>query len=342
MKRLFLLLLIVLLALPLIPQSSVAQDDDTTTIRLAVIPVLDTLPFFIAQEAGYFAEEGVNVEFLPVTSGIERDQLIQAGEADAMLTDIPGVGFFNEARTRVQIVYTSRVATEDGPVFRILAAPGSDISSPADLANVPIGVSEATIIEYLTYRLLQSEGIDDIRTIVIPAIPTRFQLLMSNELDAATLPDPLAQAAIEAGATQILDDTRFAEDGFSQSVLVFTTGFIDDNPDAVAGFLRAWDRAVADLNTDPDAYRDLFLENTAVPESVENTYTIPPFPRGEITSELVWDDYMDWMLDLDIIEDVPSYEDAVNPDFLPDVPDDAMADEDMTDNPDATVEPAEE
>lgn len=340
MKRIVLLLLVALIALPALPQrTSTAQD--TTTVRLAVIPVLDTLPFFIAQEAGYFVEEGIEIEFLPVTSGIERDQLIQAGEADAMLTDIPGVGFFNEVRVRVQIVYTSRVATEDGPVFRILAAPGSDISSPADLANVPIGVSEATIIEYLTYRLLQDEGIEDIRTITIPAIPTRFQLLMANEIDAATLPDPLAQAAIEAGATQILDDTRFAEGGFSQSVLVFTTGFIDDNPDAVAGFIRAWDRAVADLNADPEAYRELFLENTAVPESVQNTYIIPPFPRGEITSEEVWDDYMAWMLDLNIIEDVPAYADSVNANFLPEIAEDSDNGELEADDAAATVEPTE-
>lgn len=318
MKRLVLLALWIVLALPLLPQTSRAQED-STTIRLVVIPVLDTLPFFIAQDAGYFADEALDIEFLPVASGIERDQLIQAGEADAMLTDIPGVGFFNEVRTRVQVVYTSRVSTEEGPVFRILAGPDTDIETPQDLANVPIGVSEATVIEYLTYRLLQNEGVTAIRTIAIPAIPTRFQLLMSGELDAATLPDPLAQAAIEAGATPIIDDTVFAEDAFSQSVLVFTRGFIDANPEAVAAFVRAWDRAVADLNADPNAYRDLFLENTVVPESVENTYTIPPFPRGQITTEAVWEDYMEWMLELDIIEDVPDYEASVNADFLPEI-----------------------
>lgn len=340
MKRLVLLLLLLPLALPQTSPSR-AQDDAPTTIRVALIPVLDTLPFFIAQEAGYFAAEGLNIEFLPVASPIERDQLIQAGEADAMLTDIPGVGFFNEARTRVQIVYTSRVATAEGPVFRILAAPGTDISRPQDLNNVPIGVSEATIIEYLTYRLLEAQGVDAIRTIAIPAIPTRFQLLMAGELDAATLPDPLAQAAIEAGATLITDDTLFAEAGYSQSVLVFTQTFIEDEPAAVAAFLRAWDRAVADLNADPEAFRDLFLENTTVPESVENTYIIPPFPRGQITSEAVWDDTMQWMQDLRIIEDIPAYSDSVNPAFVPDLPEDESDEDNGEAAPEATADLSE-
>lgn len=330
MRRSICVMLPVLLLMAIILPSNIGTAQDNTEINVAVIPVLDTLPFFIAEEAGYFEDEGLDVEFILVTSGIERDQLIQTGDADAMLTDIPGVGFFNEVRTRVQIVYTSRVALEDGPIFRILAAPDSGYETPEDLSGVPIGVSEATIIEYLTYRLLGNADVEDIETTAVPSIPTRFQLLMSGELEAATLPDPLAQAAIEAGATLILDDTEPGTRNFSQSVLVFTKSFIDDEPEAVAAFLRAWDMAVVDLNEDPEAYRELFLEKTIVPETVEDTYEIPPFPRDLITSEDVWDDYMDWMLDQKIIEEAPRYDNSVNPDFLPnqsepalDVPDDA-------------------
>jgi NitT/TauT family transport system substrate-binding protein len=331
-KSLSLLSLCLILTLPWLSPTTGQAQDDTIRVRVAVIPVLDTLPLFIAQDAGYFEAEGLDVELIPVTSGIERDQLIQAGEADAMLTDIQGVGFFNEVRTRVQIVYTSRVALEAGPLFRILAAPDSGIDTPQKLAAVPIGVSEATVIEYLTWRLLENAGVEDIETQAIPAIPTRFQLLMAGELKAATLPDPLAQAAIEAGAIPILDDSIFAEEEFSQSVLVFTQDFINDEPEAVAAFLRAWDAAVVDLNADPEAFRQLFLEKTVVPEIVRDTYVIPPFPRGLITSEAVWDDTMDWMLEHEILEDKPAYADSVNPAFMPDIP------ELPADNPEATEE----
>ncbi|NJL94617.1 MAG: ABC transporter substrate-binding protein [Anaerolineae bacterium] len=296
-----------------------AQAQNPTEIRLAVIPVLDTLPLFIAQEAGYFEEEGLTVELIPVASPPERDALIQAAEADGMVTDIQGVGFFNEARTRVQVVYTTRVALEDGPVFRILAAPESGLRTPADLEGVSIGVSENTIIEYLTDRLLEAEGVAGYTTEAVPAIPVRFQLLMAGELQAATLPDPLAQAAIEAGAVLIVDDTQFAESEWSQSVLVFRAEFVQEQSEAVAAFIRAWDRAVQDLNADPEAYRAIFLENVPVPETVQETYSIPPFPRGLITSEAAWEDAMAWMLDNAILDEAPTYADSVNPAFLPEI-----------------------
>jgi NitT/TauT family transport system substrate-binding protein len=313
MRRLLLGLVLIALVGNLAPLA--AQDD--STLRLAVIPVLDTLPLYIAEQNAYFEEAGVDVEFIPVASPVERDQLIVTGEADGMITDVPGVALFNQDETRVQIVYTTRVSLPEGPIFRLLAAPNSDITSPADLAGVPIGVSEGTIIEYLTFRMLEAEGVSDIATEPVPAIPVRFQLLMAGELKAATLPDPLAQAAIQLGAKLITDDSQFAESEIAQSVLVFSAKFIDENPELVSGFILAWDKAVAELNADPEAYRALFLERVQVPEPVQATYAIPAFPQALITSESVWEDTLAWMESQDLLESAPAYEDSVNPAFVP-------------------------
>lgn len=317
MKRIFLSLL--LLSVLLLAGAPFSHAQDAPTINVAVLPVLDTLPLFIAKEQGYFEAEGLKVELVPVASPIERDQLIQADEAQAMVTDIPGVAFFNADEIRVQIVYTSRVAQPDAPVFRILAAPDSDLKTPADVAGYGIGVSEGTVIEYLTYRLLEGAGVDDIVTEAVPQIPVRFQLLMEGSLLAATLPDPLAQAAIGGGAIPIIDDTSLPDPTYSQSVLVFTKAFIDANPQIVTAFVKAWDRAVVDLNTNAEAFRELLLENVTVPEPLQATYQVPPFPRGLITSEEIWADYMAWMIEREIIEQAPAYEDSVNPAFLPEI-----------------------
>ena len=46
------------------------------TVRLALLPILDALPMYVAEEQGYFEEENLTVEFIPVTSAAERDQVI--------------------------------------------------------------------------------------------------------------------------------------------------------------------------------------------------------------------------------------------------------------------------
>ncbi len=294
-------------------------DAELETLRMALIPVLDVLPFFIAQEEGYFAEEGVLVEFVPASSALEREQLLIAGEVDGMLTDVIGPAITNAAEPAVKIVAISRRAYEDAPLFRLLAAPGSGVEDARDLAGVAIGISENSVIQYLADRLLESEDLaaEDIVYESVPSIPTRFALMMEGQLGASILPDPLASAAIEAGAILVIDDTVFVEEVLSQSVLSFSADVLAQKPDTVRAFLRAWYRAVDDLNANPNDYRQLLLDNTSVPESVQDTYTIPPFPEPAITSEAVWDDVNAWLLSRGIIEAPAAYADSVDASYLP-------------------------
>ncbi len=93
-------------------------------------------------------------------SAQERDVLIQTGQADGMLTDLISNGLLNKESVKVKAVYTARRPYPNAPVFRILAGPQTNIKSPADLKGVPIGISQNTVIEYLTDRMLEAEGLE--------------------------------------------------------------------------------------------------------------------------------------------------------------------------------------
>lgn len=286
------------------------------TLNMALLPILDVLPFYVAQENGYFEEEGVQIELIPIQSAPERDALLQSGEADGALTDLQSVVFFNQDSPQVQVVAKARKAYPEFPHFRIVAAPGFEVATPEDMANVPVGISENTIIDYLNDRLLTAWGVPEENIVIeaVPAIPVRFELLLSGQLNAALLPDPQAQAAIAAGGSLIVDDAEFPD--FSQSVLAFTTAAIESKPETIEAFMRAWNRAVADINADRDAFRNVLIENTRVPESIQDTYNIPQFPEGEITSEAEWADVVEWAQANELLDAPVSYESSVNTQFV--------------------------
>ncbi len=315
MKRALLLILICIFAAgcggkapPGAPQIVATDLPDDVVLRIGVLPILDALPLYIAEEAGYFAAEGMSVEIVAAASALERDSLMQAGELDAMLTDVIATILFNRGDAPVKIGAVAFRAAGDAPQFRILAAPAAKIESPGDLAGVPVGGSANSVIAYVLDRMLTDAGLvtKEITLEPVPAIPVRFEMLMGGDLRAAILPDPLAQAAIEAGAALVLDDSQYP--AYSQSVISFRADFLDANPEAAAGFLRAWMRAAADLNADPESYRALFLERANVPESVQETYIIPPFPLNEITTEAEWEDAAAWLLAEELIEGAPPYD----------------------------------
>ncbi len=286
-------------------------------LKLALIPVLDTIPIFIAQQNSYFAEQGIEVEVIPVKSAQERDVFIQTGQADGVLTDLPGVGLLNKEAVKVKAIYTARRPFPDAPLFRFLASPGSDITTPADLKGVPIGISNNTIIEYLTDRILAAEGLrpEEIAKIEIGAITVRFEQLMNGNIKAAVLPDPLAQGAIAAGAKLVVDDVKYSN--YSQSVLVFAADTLRAKPNTVRKFLVAWEKAVAELNANPERYRGVLIEQGRVPPSIQDSYKMPPFPGRGLPTEDQVADVVAWLKAKGLVTRDLSYADMVDTTFLP-------------------------
>jgi NitT/TauT family transport system substrate-binding protein len=296
------------------PQS---QSSESVKLRIAVLPILDALPMYVAQANNYFEEQGVEVEFVPVSSAAERDQVMTAGQADGMINDLVSTVLYNQDTTQIQIVSFARTATPEFPQFRILAARDSGISEVDDLKGVEIGISEGSVIEYTTDRLLEAEGFSplDIVTIAVPSIPVRMSLLDSGELSAANLPDPLASLAIQGGAVAVVDDSSHPE--FGNSEISFRKSVIDANPEAIRGFLAAVDKAVQEINADPARWDELLTEQSLVPAPLIGSYKIPTFPSGILPSEAQWTDVIEWSLAKGLISEAVSYTDSVNADYLP-------------------------
>jgi NitT/TauT family transport system substrate-binding protein len=286
-------------------------------VRVAALPILDTLPMYVAQQEGLFAKHGVEIEFIPAGSAPKRDELINAGQADAMINEIVSTMFYNKETLRVQIVRYARTATADSPLFRILASESSGIESIEGLKGVQIGVSKGTVIEYLTDRLLQKEGFtaDEIQTISVPDIGQRMALLASGELEAGMLPDPLSTLAVLQGSKVILDDTAHPE--FSNSVYSFRKEYIDQHPQAVKGFLAAIEEAVGMINADPQGWNNLLVEQKLVPEPLISSFELPQFVTSGVPSMSQWTDVLGWALDKGLLSgDVP-YKESVTTEYLP-------------------------
>jgi NitT/TauT family transport system substrate-binding protein len=299
------------------PGAGAAETGRPVSLKLGLLPIFDALPFYVAEARGYFNADGLRITALPVGSALERDQLMQAGEIDGVLNEMIAVANFNRKTIQAKVVGVARRPIAGAPLFRILAAPGSGLSRPVHLANVPIAVSTHTIIEYVTDRLLRARGVPagQIRIQSVPVIPERYQLLLQGQIRAATLPDPLAKSAVTAGAIEIMVDADFPR--YASSVLSFTETSLREKTAAVRVFLKGWYRAVADINADPPAFRALLLKNIRVPKNIRNTVAVPPFPGAGVPDTGQWADVMDWMKGKGLLDAALAYETSVTADFLP-------------------------
>ena len=299
------------------PTPAPQANNTPVTLKIAIIPVLESLPLYIAQSEGLFAKQGVSVEFIPAGSAPVRDQLIISGEADGMVNEVLTTMLINRDQVQLQIVRYARAATSEAPLFRILASNKSGITSPEGLKGVEIGISHGTVIEYLTDRLLQAEGLtpEEIKTVAVPGISDRMSLLESGELSAAMLPDPLASLAVLQGANVALDDSRHPE--YSFSTITFRKAVTDEHPQAVRAFLAAMEEAVQLINADAGAWDALLSEQNLVPPPLMGTFQLPRFATAGVPTQAQWDDVLAWAKEKGLLAVDLAYTETVTDEFLP-------------------------
>lgn len=297
--------------------SACAPAAEPAPLKIAVLPIIDTLPMYVAQREGLFARHGVEVEFVPVASAPERDQILAAKQADGTINETLAVMAFNKESIQMQVVRYALRPTAGYGHFFVIASGESGINSVDGLKGVEIGVSQGTVIEYVTERLLQEADFaaDEIKTIAVPKMPDRMALLASGELKAGVLPDPLAALVVGQGGVIVIDDSKYPEYGFS--VISFRKEVIDANPNAVKGFLAAIEEATALLNADSAKYKNVLSEQKLVPAPLLENYEAPIFPTAGVPTEAEWNDALNWLEQKGLLTVDVSYADSVNATLLP-------------------------
>lgn len=317
-KKTFSLTLACVMALSLILTACApAQQVSKEPIRFTALRILDMLPMYVAQQEGFFEKRGLSVELIPAGSPPERDQLVTTGQADGMINEISGTLYFNKDKVQAQIVRYARAATLDTHLFSVLASKKSGITTPAELKGKSIGISDGTIIAYLTDRMLAKEGLQagDFKTVSVPNLSDRMALLNSGELDAAVLPEPLTSLALQQGAVLVLDDSKYPE--LSNSEITFRKEVLDKRPEDVKAFLAAIEEAVDAINADPSKYATLLVDQKVVPAPLQGTFEVPKFVTAGVPSEAQFKDVLEWTKSKGLMTKDLSYTDCVNPAFLP-------------------------
>lgn len=280
-----------------------AGTAEPAALVIGTLATQDALPLWVADEQGYFTDAGLtDVEIVTFQSAQECQAAFTAGSVDALMTDIIVAAKLHASGTPVMLPTVMLGADTGEGRFAVVAAPDSGITRIEDLAGEPVGTAAGTITEYVLDVLMAESGVDaaDVVKEEIPKMPVRFQLLMSGQLAAASLPEPFVTLAEQQGATVVEggDDTA-APRNISQTVLAVSREYTSSPEGAAAleALLSAWDRAADDLNATPDDFRSMLVEKAGLPEILADTYEVSSYPRAQPPAADQVQAILDWMDD---------------------------------------------
>jgi NitT/TauT family transport system substrate-binding protein len=253
-----------------------ASEKVLATIDIGTLPIAGYSAVWIAQEKGYFKDEGLTVNFQKITDPSNGVANVVAGKIQFSLLT-PGalaVALTQNVPLKVAspLYFSNReqgiFVTNDSPIKSIKDLGGKTMALGGLANNAQAGINIQ----------LKAAGVDPktVKPVLIPIGDTAATLL-AGKVDAAQIQEP--GITLHAGKIRPIIPDMFAPFGSQAvvSIMVTSASFASENPKVVAAFQRAMAKAEKLAQSNPDEVRAAIGKYTSTPAELLPKMTLPGF-----------------------------------------------------------------
>ena len=254
-------------------------------ITVAAIPATDLAGLYIAQDDGFFAQQGLHVTIEKVASS----QAILASQLKGQVDISAGsyLAYIAAQAAGAKFRILAEASTLEPGTRALVITAGSPIRTVGQLADAKVGVNGTNSIGNLLLSMVLAEhGISPKRVDFVtdqkgfPAMPGQLQ---SGAWDAAFLAEPYITVAEENYGQQELadldqgDTTNLPVDGY-----VATLAWARQHPGTAAAFVRAIEAGQAIADAQVPAVQSAVGKADNLPPVVTALMALPGFPTGPV------------------------------------------------------------
>ena len=249
-----------------------ADDTKEDTIKwggpknIAMLPIL-------AQDQGFFAEEGLIAERNDIQTGKMAMDALISGDIDIAVLVETNIAFIEfQPGSNLKVISIIEEKYDDA----ILARKDNGITTAKDLEGKRLGLTPATTSHAFAIQYLESEGVDLENVTIVNMPPPSIQAaLINGELDAGSLWQPLrynVKAALGDNITEMNDNTAYK----AYAILVVNEDYAKDHEDEITKYIKALIKAEQYLNENQEEAQGILAREIDIPLDILKT---------------IWDEY---------------------------------------------------
>jgi NitT/TauT family transport system substrate-binding protein len=225
------------------------------TVTVGIINGLSDVPFFIANELGYFRDGGIDVAFKIFDSGARMVAPLGNGQLD-VAAGSASAGLYNAAARGINIkIVADKGSTPKGYGFFALLVRSDLVKSgkyknPGDLKGLKVAESAAGISAGPALdRALRKYGLtySDVQHVYM-GFSQQVLALENGSIDASVTAEPSVAQAVQTGAAVRVAGTDEFEPNQEVAVLLYGDRFINQRRDVAERFMVAYLRAIRYFN----------------------------------------------------------------------------------------------
>lgn len=214
-------------------------------------------PFFLAQERGYYAKEGLKVNILEGQGSATVMQLVAQGRDPLGLIDYSTQLYGVEQG--LPIVAVARVVSD---MLGVISPADAPIKTPQELVGKIVAYAPSESSGIALNALLAMTGVDGKKiSVVNPATGAKNALFLQKRVDAIPGNVNVQPAQLEAQGGKVVY-FKFSEFGLSMMAqgISANKAFLEKNPDVVRKFVKASLQGLEDTKMDPKAAVDALVK----------------------------------------------------------------------------------
>ena len=300
-------------------QADGAGEDELRELTVVLDWYPNALHAFLyqAEQAGYFAEEGLTINIQPPAGVNDAMSMVAAGKADIGLYYQQDV---IQARVEQGVPVKSIAAVVQAPLNIILSLKEKDITEPADLAGKTVGYAGTELSEALVHSIMQKSGQDPNSVELIDVGFDLMSSMVTGNVDATIgclVNHEVPQMEKEGFEVNYFFPDDFGVPQYYEGIFLANDDMIENEPEVLAGFLRGCQKGFEDFKNDTDAVLQVLLDNQdesnfPLDPDVEKQSCQTLLPLMETAdapflsqSESCWQENIDWMYEEGLISSKP-------------------------------------
>lgn len=265
---------------PTEPAVETLDPDNPVAITVGTLPAGDYAPLYIAQQEGYFEEEGLEVTIEIIAGGAVGVTQLVSGELEFTSATWGNTLLAVSQGLEIQVVREGTDANKEG-INGLLVQADGPIQSVEDLRGQTVSVNTlASATEVQIRDCLASEGLEpgDYELVEV-AFPDAAAAVSQGQIAAGFVPEPF----ITIGASQGLEPLFYpsvCNERQSELPLInwnVAASYAEANPAVVAAFVRAMDKATKLAIDDEQVVRDILPTFTTLTPELAAEITLPSF-----------------------------------------------------------------
>jgi ABC-type nitrate/sulfonate/bicarbonate transport system substrate-binding protein len=257
-------------------------------LRVGYVPIAVALPLLVANDEGFFKEQGFEVEMIRMASSNELANAATSGQLDVSVvaTNVMiDVGFVSKKKHT--LIITNPYTNQEGHITDyILVKDINSIKKLEDLKGKKIGIFPGSVVKIFCNLILQKYGLNKDDYQLVELAPKDWvSALETGQIDALS--------ALEPQASQIINDKIGFPivSGFYSQLMPnvplsgqwISEDYVKNNKEQVAKIVSAVDKAVEFINKNPERAKEYLVKYANVREDVVGKVQLNPWqPHSQL------------------------------------------------------------